>query len=29
VLWSDGNPAHTLENTGPDDLHIIGVELKD
>lgn len=27
VLWSDGNPAHTLENTGPDDLHIIVVEL--
>jgi len=28
VMWSDGNPAHTLENTGPDDLHVIGVELK-
>lgn len=28
VLWSDGNPAHTLENTGSDDLHVIGVELK-
>jgi mannose-6-phosphate isomerase-like protein (cupin superfamily) len=29
VLWSDFNPAHTLENTGPDDLLIIGVELED
>lgn len=29
VLWSDFTPSHTLENTGPDDLHVIGVELKD
>ncbi|MBA3876396.1 MAG: hypothetical protein C0498_05580 [Anaerolinea sp.] len=29
VLWSDFLPAHTLENTGPDDLVVIGVELKD
>lgn len=28
VLWSEGNPAHTLENTGPDALVVIGVELK-
>ena len=28
VLWSDFTPAHTLENTGPDDLLVIGVELK-
>ncbi len=28
VLWSDGTPAHTLENTGDDDLVVIGVELK-
>ena len=29
VLWSDFTPAHTLENSGPDDLLVIGVELKD
>jgi len=29
VLWSDFTPSHTLENTGPDDLHVIGVELKE
>ena len=29
VLWSDFTPAHTLENTGNDDLVVIGVELKD
>ena len=29
VLWSAGNPPHTLENTGDDDLVVIGVELKD
>ena len=29
ILWSDSVPAHTLENTGPDDLVVIGVELKD
>jgi len=29
VLWSAFRPAHTLENTGPDDLRVIGVELKD
>lgn len=28
VLWSDFNPAHTLENTGPEDLVVIGVELR-
>lgn len=28
VLWSEKNPAHTLENTGPDPLVVIGVELK-
>jgi hypothetical protein len=29
VLWSDFTPAHTLQNTGPDELVVIGVELKD
>ena len=29
VQWSDGTPAHTLENTGSDELHVIGIELKD
>ena len=28
VLWSDGTPAHTLENTGQTDLIVIGVELR-
>lgn len=27
-LWSDGTPAHTLENTGTDDLELWSVELK-
>ena len=27
-LWSDGTPAHTLENTGADDLELWSVELK-
>ena len=29
VMWSDFLPAHSLENTGPDDIRVIGVELKD
>lgn len=29
VLYSPGTPLHTLENTGADDLVVIGVELKD
>ena len=29
VMYSPGTPAHTLENTGPDDLVVIGVELLD
>ena len=29
VLWSDFTPSHTIENTGPDDFIVIGVELKD
>jgi len=29
VLWSGFTPAHTLENTGEEDLVVIGVELKD
>ena len=29
AMWSDFTPAHTLENTGGDDLIVIGVELKD
>lgn len=28
VLFSASIPRHTLENTGADDLHLIGVELK-
>ncbi len=28
AMFSSGNPLHTLENTGPDDLVVIGVELK-
>ena len=28
VLFSDSIPRHTLENTGDDDLCLIGVELK-
>jgi hypothetical protein len=28
VLFSASMPRHTLENTGPDDLRVIGVELK-
>jgi mannose-6-phosphate isomerase-like protein (cupin superfamily) len=29
AMYSPGTPAHTLENTGPDDLVVIGVELLD
>jgi mannose-6-phosphate isomerase-like protein (cupin superfamily) len=29
VMYSPGTPAHTLENTGSDDLVVIGVELLD
>jgi hypothetical protein len=28
VQWSEGIDRHTLENPGPDDLVVIGVELK-
>ena len=28
VLYAPGIPRHTLENPGPDDLVLIGVELK-
>lgn len=28
VLYAAGTPRHTLENTGADDLVVIGVELK-
>ena len=28
VLHSAGKPVHTFENTGPDDLIVIGVEHK-
>jgi mannose-6-phosphate isomerase-like protein (cupin superfamily) len=28
VMYSPGTPLHTLENTGDDDLVVIGVELK-
>ena len=27
IQWSEGTPEHTLENPGPDDLVVIGVEL--
>ena len=27
AMFSPGTPPHTLENTGPDDLVVIGVEL--
>jgi hypothetical protein len=29
LLWSDGTPAHTLENTGVDEIRIRAIELKD
>jgi len=29
VMYSPGTPRHTLENTGPDDLVVVGVELLD
>lgn len=29
VLWSERTPAHTLENLGADDIHVIAVELKE
>ena len=29
VVYSPPTPRHTIENTGPDDLVVIGVELKD
>jgi len=28
VSYSDGTPRHTIENTGDDELRVIGVELK-
>lgn len=28
VLWSDGTPPHTLQNTDDEDLVLISVELK-
>lgn len=28
VSYSAGTPRHTIENTGDDELHVIGVELK-
>jgi hypothetical protein len=27
-IWTDGIPAHTLENVGPDDIVTMAVELK-
>ncbi len=29
VIWSDGTPPHFIENSGVQDLVVIGVELKD
>jgi len=28
MLWSDGNPAHTLKNTGDDEIRITAIELQ-
>ncbi len=28
IDWSDGTPAHTLENTGEDVIHVTAIELK-
>jgi hypothetical protein len=28
VMWSDGLTAHTLENTGDDDIRVHAIELK-
>jgi|SRR5665213_3032895 len=28
VLWSGPSPAHTLENVGETELHVVSVELK-
>jgi hypothetical protein len=27
--WSDGTPAHTLENTGDDDIRVTAIEIKE
>jgi hypothetical protein len=29
VTFQGPTPEHTLENTGSEDIHVIGVELKD
>jgi hypothetical protein len=29
VMFQDPTPLHTLENTGSEDIHVIGVELKE
>jgi hypothetical protein len=29
LQWSDGTPAHTLENTGDNDIRVTAIELKD
>jgi hypothetical protein len=28
MMWSDGVPAHTLKNTGDDDIRVTAIELK-
>jgi hypothetical protein len=28
LIWSDGIPAHTLQNTGNEDLVLTAIELK-
>jgi hypothetical protein len=28
IDWSEGTPAHTLENTGDDVIHVTAIELK-
>jgi hypothetical protein len=29
LSWSNGTPAHTLENTGEDDIRITAIEQKE
>ena len=29
TLWSEPLPPHTLENVGPDELHVVSIEIKD
>jgi len=29
LQWSNGTPAHTLENTGDDDIRVTAIEMKE